>query len=385
MPPVTVLVLAPAAGPDAGPLTRTLDDARASLAELHRAAFLAAGADRVIVHREPPDDTPFGARLRRLLPALARADPFGLVVLGAGSIPLATGGDRRALVDAAAAAQPGALANVRFSADAIAVACATTTLRDLPDVASDNALPRWLAEVAGVPVHDLAARRHLAMDVDSPLDLLLLEGTAGPGRVRVPAQVRDADAANVRSRLTALRALIADPSAELLVAGRTSSAELRWLERRTRSRSRVLIEERGLRSASLGPLLGRANRRPPFSLLGELLERDGPDSLGRHVAAMADGALIDSRVLLAHRLGAEERAWPPGEDRFASDLLLADRVADRWLRALTRSAVESPVPILLGGHSLVGPGLRLALGPGLPLAPGPGLRHAPGPVGRGSP
>ena len=84
-------------------------------------------------------------------------------------------------------------------------------------------------------------------------------------------------------------------------------------------------------------------------------------SLGRHVAALGDGALLDSRVLLAHRLGADERAWPRAEDRFASDLLLAGRVADPWLRALTASAASAPVPVLLGGHGLVGPGVRLAL------------------------
>jgi hypothetical protein len=66
-------------------------------------------------------------------------------------------------------------------------------------------------------------------------------------------------------------------------------------------------------------------------------------------------------VLLAHRLGADERRWPVAEGRYASDLLLHERVADPWLRALTRSALEAPVPIALGGHTLVGPGIRLAL------------------------
>ena len=74
------------------------------------------------------------------------------------------------------------------------------------------------------------------------------------------------------------------------------------------------------------------------------------------IAGLADGALIDARVLLAHRLGADERGWPPPEDRFASDLLLPDRVHDPWLRALTEAAAGAPVPIVLGGHSLVGPG-----------------------------
>jgi hypothetical protein len=357
MPPVTVVVLAPAATPGAGPLVRVLDAARVALAAAHVAGFRAAGADRVIVHRAPPDDTPFGARLRRLLPDL---DDGGLVVLGAGSIPLATGADRRAFVEAAAGDRPGALANVCHSADAIAIACARDALRDLPPLAADNALPRWLEEVAGVPVRDLAARRRLAVDVDSPLDLLLLESNRRRTAV-VPLPA--AEGGPVRARLTALRGLTADPGAELLVAGRTSSADLRWLERRTRSRTRALVEERGLRTASVGPLVGRANRRPPRSVLGELLERDGPGSLGRQVAAISDGALIDSRVLLAHRLGADEDAWPPAEDRFASDLLLPDRVGDPWLRALTTAAAEATVPVVLGGHSLVGPGIRLALRP----------------------
>jgi hypothetical protein len=42
--------------------------------------------------------------------------------------------------------------------------------------------------------------------------------------------------------------------------------------------------------------------------------------------------------------------------------LLPSRVADQWLRELTASAVAARIPILLGGHTLVGPGLRLALG-----------------------
>ena len=37
-------------------------------------------------------------------------------------------------------------------------------------------------------------------------------------------------------------------------------------------------------------------------------------------------------------------------------------IGDPWLRALTTSAAAAPIPIVLGGHTLVGPGLRLALG-----------------------
>jgi hypothetical protein len=97
-------------------------------------------------------------------------------------------------------------------------------------------------------------------------------------------------------------------------------------------------------------------------VLGALLDHDGPAALGRILTELGDAALVDSRVLLAHRLGADEAAWPTAEDRFASDLLLHERIADPWLRELTRAAVDAPIPIVLGGHTLVGPGLRLAIG-----------------------
>jgi hypothetical protein len=92
-----------------------------------------------------------------------------------------------------------------------------------------------------------------------------------------------------------------------------------------------------------------------------LLDRDGPAALGAIVGELADAAVIDTRVIVAHRFGADESAWPSAEDRFASDLLLADRIEDPWLRDLTTAAATARIPIALGGHTLVGPGLRLAL------------------------
>jgi hypothetical protein len=155
--------------------------------------------------------------------------------------------------------------------------------------------------------------------------------------------------------LAAVRDVATDPDAELLVAGRTSGATVRWLERQTASRTRVFIEERGLKT-------GSSRQRPPTSIMHELLERDGPDSFGAALAKLAGAAIIDTRVLMAARSTRDEATWPRSEDRYASDLLLPDLIADPWLRALTASAVAAPIPILLGGHTLVGPGLRLALG-----------------------
>ncbi len=350
MRPVAVRILHPQPGPAAGPIERWVTAARASVAERHRVGFEAAGSADVRVVAGPPDDTPFGRRLRELV----RADrPAGLVILGSGAIPLATAADRREFVAVAASEDRRALTNNRYSADIVAIARADETLADVPDLAGDNALPRWLDEVAGYAVGDLRRRWRLAVDIDGPLDVVLTGGCDDAEA----ADGDDIDLGPVSERVEAIRGIAADPSAELLVAGRTSAATVRWLERRTASRTRVLIEERGLRTRIAG-------QRQAASVLGALLERDGPASLGDTVARLGDAALIDTRVLLAHRLGADEAAWPPAEDRFASDLLLPDQIDDPWLQALTASAMAAPIPVLLGGHTLVGPGVRLVVGRG---------------------
>ena len=65
----------------------------------------------------------------------------------------------------------------------------------IPDLPGDNALPRWLAEVAGWSVSDLRARWRLQVDLDTPLDVVLTR----------PGTLTDALGAAVRARLAALR------------------------------------------------------------------------------------------------------------------------------------------------------------------------------------
>jgi hypothetical protein len=329
---------------DAGPLTGILVDARRELAGRHAEAFRRAGANDVRIVTGPADDTSFGTRLRAELP-----ERGGLIVLGSGAVPLATAADLRRFVFAAAADGQSALSNNRFSADIVAISD-VTPLRGLPDLPSDNALPRWLEEVAAFAVSDLARTYRVQVDYDSPLDLVITD-----------ARLDDGPLVAARERLADVAAVAANPRAEILIAGRTSTAALLWAERRLPARTRALVEERGLRASSELALADGVQSRPPRSLLGHLLDADGPGALGAVVADVADAALIDTRVLLAHRVGPDERAWPSAEDRFASDLLLPEQVRDRWLRTLTDAAQDAAVPIALGGHTLVGPGLRLAL------------------------
>ena len=339
---VAVLILHPPTPRDAGPLVRAFDAIRRRNAERLAGLFETAGADDVRIDDEPLGRGGLGGRLRAAVAGDAGFD--GLIVLGSGSVPLAKEVDARTFVSTARGPAGRALANNRYSADVVAIAGAAS-LADVPDLTSDNGLPRWLGETAGLSVDDLRERWRLQVDLDSPVDALLT------GRRLEPSVPTD----RIRTVLARVAAASRDPRCELAVAGRTSAAGLRWLERRTASRTRALVEERGFRTRAPG-------QRPVASTVGLLLDIHGPEALGRTLARLGDAALVDSRVLLAHRNGPDERDWPSAEDRFASDLLLDDVVRDPWLRALTRSAREAPIPVALGGHTLVGPGLRLALG-----------------------
>ena len=405
MRPVLVLIFHATAPADAGPLVRALAEARHALAERQRAAFIAAGADEADVVAGPPDGLSFGERLQAELRARAGAGPRagampgavtepragaeraaepragaeraaepragaesragaqpavgGVIVKGAGSYPLATAADLRRFVEVAAGPAGHAIANNRYSADVVAVSRAAG-LAELPPLPADNALPRWLEERAGVAVTDLRGRWRLGVDIDTPLDLILLRDPAAGGLRAASPLFREWP---IDDRLTAISDVLSNRRAELLVAGRVSAATLTWLQRGVACRVRALVEERGLRAASRLALAGGpegGNTRPPRSVLGELLDtRDGPDALARTVARLADAAIIDTRVLLAHRNGSDESSWPSAEDRFRSDLLLPEFIVDPWLAAVTRSAADSPAPILLGGHTMVNGGLRM--------------------------
>src|SRR3954469_21965835 len=99
---VIVRILHADPGPSAGPLVRFLADARRANGELHVQGFRESGADDVALVSGQPDDTPFGSRLETLVRGIdGRRKGDGIIVLGAGSIPLASAVDRRAFLEAA--------------------------------------------------------------------------------------------------------------------------------------------------------------------------------------------------------------------------------------------------------------------------------------------
>ena len=328
----TVIIFHPPPAATAGSLTNLLADARDRLVEHQVALFERAGAAEVRVVRERAAS--FGFALRSLaadVTSAARADAPGVVVLGAGAVPLLGIANARRLIAVAASGERRGLTNNRYSSDVCAVGDARV-LGDLPALPGDNALPRWLAERAGIPVAELPGRDLLALDLDTPLDLALL--ALARGTPPVLRRLASDDHLEV-PRLAELRAVVGDPRRELLVFGRGSSRGMALLERRARCRVRFLAEERGLRASSAlaqYPAPARTAARPPRATLGRLLEaRSGPGTLAKTVAELADGAILDSRVLLADRLGPDEARWPSPEDRYASDLLRPAGIRDPWL------------------------------------------------------
>jgi hypothetical protein len=207
----------------------------------------------------------------------------------------------------------------------------------------DNELGWLLGEVAGLPVVALDRNAATQFDIDTPTDLLSLAAHPGVGpRLRRYLEGLKLD----RSRLEWALRCFTDSHSELIVAGRLGAATWSYLEAETLCRVRVFSEERGMRAD------GRLFRAEARSLLGYFMERVGLEGGFRMLAELGDAAFVDSRVLWAHFAH-----WPSPEDRFLSDLGRSQDIEDDWLCEFTEAALAAPIPIVLGGHSLVSGGL----------------------------
>lgn len=279
----------------------------------------------------------FGARLRGVIEAHAVRR---LIYMGGGSAPLYGPEQFAALAATAAAVAPGCLANNAYSADVFALSDARALARLDPPPERDNLVPRRLRDVCDVPLAALPFDLVTQYNLDSPLDLAAL-ALAERGGPRLRAQL--GAWLPYSSRLAAAARVLTDPLAEVLVAGRVGARTWQHLERETACRVRVLSEERGM-TAAARDVSGAAR-----SLLAMLIAAEGVERVFRkRVPALGDAAFIDIRPACAHLGIHAGRA-----DRFAADLGEAAAVGDPGLRALVEAAAASPVPVVLGAHSLV--------------------------------
>jgi hypothetical protein len=216
----------------------------------------------------------------------------------------------------------------------------------LPFVASqrsDNSVAWALANEAGLPVEGWPPTAATRFDLDTPVDLLIVQRHPRTG----PHLRRFLDGLGWESeRLDHVLAAMTCDGGSLAIIGRVSSAAWASLERATRCWVRVFAEERGMRAS------GRQEQGEVRSLLADYLELVGVDGFLDELAQLVDGVLFDNRVILAAR-----GLWPSAADRFNSDLYRWERVRDPVLRRLTQAVAEARVPVVLGGHSVVAGGL----------------------------
>jgi hypothetical protein len=335
-------------------LGRALAESALDLLEEALATDAFAGAVLVadndaLAARLPPgveldlDDGPFhfGRRLAQVVRERRVERPF---YVGAGGVPLLRGSDLAAIAQRLVEGEDAIIANNYFSADLIAFTPGDAIDRiELP--ATDNLLPRLLHDQAGLVSEPLPRSSATQFNIDSPADLAILKLTGGAGP-RLTEFL-----ASFEGRVQAYRDLmtyLVDPLAEVLVAGRVGSQTWSYLERETACRVRLFSEERGMQAA------GRAGPGAARSLLAFHLQDVGPARFFEHLAELGSVACIDTRPLLSH-LGID--ASRP--DRFNSDLGCPAEIEDSFLREFTQGAVDAPLPVILGGHSLVSGGLML--------------------------
>lgn len=296
----------------------------------------------VEVDRDSEATFHFGRRLASLIADRGIQRPF---YVGAGGVPLLRATDLGGIAWYMRESADGyVISNNYFSADLVAFAPGDAIDGiDLP--ASDNILPRLLHDQAGLESHPLPRSSATQFNLDSPADLAILK-LAGGGGAHLSRFLEGVDAG-----LDAYRALmlkLVDPQAEVLVAGRVGSQVWSHLETETACRLRVYSEERGMRAA------GRDATGEARSLLAYHLREVGSERFFAEIAEMADAACIDVRPLLSH-LGVDaSRA-----DRFHADLGRADEIENAFLREFVEAAAAAPIPVVLGGHSLVSGGLML--------------------------
>jgi len=209
---------------------------------------------------------------------------------------------------------------------------------------SDNDFGYALATQAGVAMQVLPRELAWTFDVDTPLDALLASASPACGpRLRMAVQQLPGQVP-----LRGLQRVLAQPYPDVALIGRVHPVEAERFAEATGIRLRLYAEERGMKA------LGRMEQGLVRSLVADLVAQVGWAEFFQLLARSCQAALFDTRVVWA----ALGRTFSE-QDRFAADLLLPDAVHDPWLREMTQAACAAPIPILLGGQSLVAGGLRL--------------------------
>ena len=213
---------------------------------------------------------------------------------------------------------------------------------------SDNPLGWVMQQEAQFDVRALLPSASSRLDIDTPVDLLLLHGHPGIGR-----HCRDFLSQTNQPLLDSisnLRRVLQTPASTLSIIGRASSAVWKEMEERTKIWVRIYVEERGMVASQ------RLARGEVQSLIADMVDELRPGGFLARLGQMSDAVIWDTRVWMGSR-----GTWPSAADRFAADLGWINQISDEALRNLTIAIKESPIPVVAGGHGVVAGGLLALL------------------------
>ncbi len=300
------------------------------LAELARAAGVT-----VILNRLSPGSFHFGEKLKQLILRYRLSKVF---YFGGAGCPLIREEEIAAICRRLSGSNSLLYANNPQSADLVAFTVDGDVSRlDLP--AMDNNLATALRDQMGLGLQLMPLTRGLLFDLDTPADALVLGDSpfAGP-RAGACLAGLNWDYSRLRRAKEALKGHYQ----EVALIGRVGAPVMARLNSTLRIRLRVFSEERGMKA------LGRVEAERVVSLMGGLIDHAGLPGFFGCLSRVAGAAFIDTRVLMAHyRYKLSER------ERFLSDLGRFEEIDHPWLKSFTREALRCPIPVLLGGHSLV--------------------------------
>lgn len=294
---------------------------------------------RSFVNNTSPAEFSFGRELQKIIKENL---PQHLFYLGGGGGPLLTLEEINNICRRLLTADKAIFSNNSQSADLVAFTPASLLLQ-IPPPTMDNALAVELQNGNGIDQELIPPSLGTFFDLDTPADLLVMAVTSWAGiRARESLDATSLDLDDILK----VRAVLAGDYEEILLMGRVGAPIIARMNLNLKARLRVFSEERGMKA------LGRLKNKEVVSFMGYFLEEVGIEKFFSYISSIVACAFIDSRVIFAHK-----KLEPTTADRFNSDLGRWQEIKDPFVREFTRAAVEAPIPVILGGHSLVSGGL----------------------------
>jgi CTP:molybdopterin cytidylyltransferase MocA len=340
--------------------------------------YIAAGLEQVVLATNFPalaraaerlgariwdtrDEQPFhfGRALQRVVRGLGAE---GILYSSGAALPLISQDEIRWVLEAMEQHAPCVVVNNLQSVDLLAWNPADYLERIEPPP-SDNFLG-WLLREAGMERILIPNSAGIHFDLDTPTDFLILglSGRAGPrSKAALKAITWPLE------RLQKAADVLATDLPEVAVIGRVGTPIIDHCNKYLRVRLRVFSEERGMKA------LRREEEGKVVSLMGDLIDAQGPREFFRKLESICSAAFFDTRVVFANH-GRRVSDW----DRYHSDLGRVDLIRDPWVRSFTEAALECRIPVVLGGHSVVSGGLWVLADRAIAARGGPRVSQAKG-------